>query len=112
MSSRIARALIRMTVAAAIAPFSVGEIGGAAAQPSGTRLAAQDCLTNRYDSPVSETDGRYASRRERREAAPATGLLGLTSCRASFDPRGLSPRPRVSGKWTPVFRRNATTQGI
>jgi hypothetical protein len=90
MSSRIARALIRMTVAAAIAPFSVGEIGGAAAQPS-ARFAAQDCLTNRYDSPVSETDGRYASRRERREAAPATGLLGLTSCRASFDPRGLSP---------------------
>jgi hypothetical protein len=89
MSSRIARALIRMTVAAAIAPFSVGEIGGAAAQPSATHLAAQDCLTNRYDSPVSETDGRYAGRRERREAAPATGLLGLTSCRASFDPRGL-----------------------
>ena len=82
MSSRIARALIRMTVAAAIAPFSVGEIGGAAAQPS-ARFAAHDCLTNRYDSPVSETDGRYASRRERREAAPATGLLGLTSCRAS-----------------------------
>jgi len=49
MSSRIARAIIRMTVAAAIAPFSVGEIGGAVAQPSGTRLAAQDCLTNRYD---------------------------------------------------------------
>jgi len=83
MSSRIARALIRMTVAAAIAPFSVGEIGGAVAQPSGTHLAAQDCLTNRYDSPVSETDGRYAGRRERREAAPTTGLLGLTSCRAS-----------------------------
>ena len=82
MSSRIARALIRMTVAAAIAPFSVGEIGGAAAQPS-ARFAAHDCLTNRYDSPVSETDGRYASRRERRGAAPATGLLGLTSCRAS-----------------------------
>ena len=93
MSSRIARAIIRMTVAAAIAPFSVGEIGGAAAQPSdarsATHLAAQDCLTNRYDSAVSETDGRYAGRRERREAAPATGLLGLTSCRASFDPRGL-----------------------
>jgi hypothetical protein len=83
MSSRIARAIIRMAVAAAIAPFSVGEIGGAAAQPSATRLATQDCLTNRYDSPVSETDGRYAGRRERREAAPATGLLGLTSCRAS-----------------------------
>ena len=82
MSSRIARALIRMTVAAAIAPFSVGEIGGAAAQPS-ARFAAHDCLTNRYDSPVSETDGRYAGRRERREAAPATGLLGLASCRAS-----------------------------
>ena len=89
MSSRIARALIRMTVAAAIAPFSVGEIGSAVAQPSGTRLAAQDCLTNRSESPVSETDVRHAGRRERREAAPATGLLGLTSCRASFDPRGL-----------------------
>jgi hypothetical protein len=87
MSSRIARAIIRMAVAAAIAPFSVGEIGGAAARPSGARsathLAVQDCLTNRYDGPVSETDSRYASRRERREAAPATGLLGLTSCRAS-----------------------------
>ena len=91
MSSRIARAIIRMAVAAAIAPFSVGEIGGVAAQPSATRLAAQDCLTNRYDSPVSETDGRYAGRRERREAAPATGLLGLTHCRASFVPGRLSP---------------------
>jgi hypothetical protein len=94
MSSRIARAIIRMAVALAIAPFSVGEIGAAAAQPTGTRLAAQDCLTNRYDAPVSETDGRYAGRRERREAAPATGLLGLTSCRASFVPQGLPPRPR------------------
>ena len=83
MSSRIARVIMSMAVAAAIAPFSVGEIGSAVAQPSGTRLAAQECLTNRYDSPVSETDGRYAGRRERREAAPATGLLGLTSCRAS-----------------------------
>jgi hypothetical protein len=91
MSSRIARALIRMTVAAAIAPFSIGEIGGAAAQPSATHLVARDCLTNRYDAPVSETDGRYAGRRERREAAPAIGLLGLTSCRASFDPRALPP---------------------
>ena len=90
MSSRIARAIIRMTVAAAIAPFSVGEIGGAAAQPS-ARFAAPDCLTNRYDSPVSETDGRYLGRRERREAAPATGLLGLTSCRAGLAPRGLPP---------------------
>ena len=89
MSSRIARAIMSMAVAAAIAPLGVGAIGSAAAEPSGTRLAAQDCLTNRYDSPVSETDGRYAGRRERREAAPATGLLGLTSCRASFDPRGL-----------------------
>jgi hypothetical protein len=83
MSSRIARAIMSMAVAAAIAPLGVGAIGSAAAQPSGTRLAAQECLTNRYDSPVSETDGRYAGRRERREAAPATGLLGLTSCRAS-----------------------------
>jgi len=89
MSSRIARALIRMAVAAAIAPFNVSAIGSAVAPPSAARFAAQDCLTNRYDSPVSETDGRYAGRRERREAAPATGLLGLTSCRASFDPRGL-----------------------
>ena len=57
MSSRIARALIRMTVAAAIAPFSVGEIGGAAAQPSGTRLAAQDCLTKLLRSSSFATDG-------------------------------------------------------
>jgi hypothetical protein len=90
MSSRIARAIIRMTVAAAIAPFSVGEIGGAVAQPS-ARVAALECLTNRSESPVSETDARYAGRRERREAAPATGLLGLTACRASFDPRALPP---------------------
>ena len=83
MSSRIARVIMSMAVAAAIAPLGVGVIGSAAAHPSGTRLAAQDCLTNRYDSPVSETDGRYAGRRERREAAPATGLLGLASCRAS-----------------------------
>ena len=89
MSSRIARAIMSMAVAAGIAPLGVGAIGSAAGHPSATRLAAQECLTNRYDAPVSETDGRYAGRRERREAAPATGLLGLTSCRASFDPRGL-----------------------
>ena len=83
MSSRIARALIRMAVAAAIAPFNVSAIGSAVAQPSAARFAALECLTNRDQSPVSETDSRYAGRRERREAAPATGLLGLTSCRAS-----------------------------
>jgi hypothetical protein len=56
MSSRIARALIRMTVAAAIAPFSVGEIGGAAARPS-ERFAAQDCLTKLLRSSSFATDG-------------------------------------------------------
>jgi hypothetical protein len=91
MSSRIARLLIGMAVAVAIVPLGIGAIGSAAAHPSGIRLAAQDCLTNRSESPVSETDARYAGRRERREAAPATGLLGLTSCRASFDPRALPP---------------------
>ena len=91
MSSRIARALIRVAVAAAIAPFNISAIGSAVAQPSATQFAAQDCLTNRYDAPVSETDGRYAGRRERREAAPATGLLGITACRASFVPRALPP---------------------
>ena len=85
MSSRIARLLIGMAVAVAIVPLGIGAVGSTAA------LAAQDCLTNRSDSPVSETDARYAGRRERREAAPATGLLGLTSCRASFVPRGLPP---------------------
>ena len=83
MSSRIARAIMSMALAAGIAPLGVGVIGSAVGHPSATHLAAQDCLTNRYDAPVSETDGRYAGRRERREAAPATGLLGLTSCRAS-----------------------------
>ena len=82
MSTRIARVIMSMAVAAGIAPFGVGAVGGA---------AAQDCLTNRYAAPVSETDGRYAGRRERREAAPATGLLGLTHCRASFVPGRLSP---------------------
>ena len=91
MSSRIARALIRMAVAAAIAPFNISAIGSAVAQPSAARFAALECLTNRDQSPVSETDSRYAGRRERREAAPATGLLGLTSCRASFEPRVLPP---------------------
>jgi hypothetical protein len=85
MSSNIARALIGMAVAVAIVPLGVGAIGSAAAQPPGT----QDCLTNRSESPVSETDARHAGRRDRREADPATGLLALTSCRASFAPRGL-----------------------
>jgi hypothetical protein len=91
MSSRSARSLIGMALAVAIVPLGIGAIGSAAAHPSGIRLAAQDCLTNRSESPVSETDARYAGRRERREAAPATGLLGLTSCRASFVPLGLPP---------------------
>jgi hypothetical protein len=89
MSSRIARSVMAMAVAVAIVPLGVGAIGSAAAQPPGA--GAQDCLTNRSDSPVSETDARYASRRDRREAAPATGLLGLTSCRASLVPQVLSP---------------------
>jgi hypothetical protein len=89
MSSRIARSLMGMAVAAAIVPLGGGAIGTADAEPSATRGAAQDCLTNRYESPVSETDARHAGRRDRREAAPTTGLLGLTSCRASFAPRGL-----------------------
>jgi hypothetical protein len=88
MSSRIARAIMRMAVAVGIAPLGV-VIGSAVAQP--TQLAALECLTNRSESPVSETDVRHAGRRERREAAPATGLFGLTSCRASFAPRGLPP---------------------
>ena len=83
MSSRIARAIMSMAVAVAIVPLGIGAAGSAGAHPSGLRLAAQDCLTNRSEAPVSETDARYAGRRERREAAPATGLLGLTSCRAS-----------------------------
>jgi hypothetical protein len=91
MSSRSARSLIGMALAVAIVPLGIGAIGSAAAHPSGIRLAARDCLTNRSDSPVSETDARYPGRRERREAAPATGLLGLTSCRASFVPLGLPP---------------------
>jgi hypothetical protein len=88
MSSRIARVIMSMAVAAGIAPLGVGVIGSAVAQPS-ARFAALECLTNRSESPVSETDVRHAGRRERREAGPATGLLGLTSCRASFAPRGL-----------------------
>lgn len=91
MSSRSARLLIGMAVAVAIVPLGIGAVGSAAAHPSGIRLAAQDCLTNRSESPVSETDARHAGRRDRREADPATGLLALTSCRASFAPRGLHP---------------------
>ena len=104
MSSRIARLLIGMAVAVAIVPLGIGAVGSAAAHPSGLRLAAQDCLTNRSDSPVSETDARYAGRRERREAAPATGLLGLTSCRASFTRGRCPPRPSVAHlKFLSVF---------
>ena len=69
MSSRIARLLIGMAVAVAIVPLGIGAVGSAGAHPSGLRLAAQDCLTNRSESPVSETDARYAGRRDRREAA-------------------------------------------
>ena len=81
MSSRIARAIIRMTVAAAIAPFSVGEIGGAVAQPS-ARVAALECLTNRSESPVSETDVRHAGRRERRMGDIGLGVGRLDDARA------------------------------
>jgi hypothetical protein len=84
MSSRIARVIIRMVVAAGIGPFG---IGSAAAQPSGIRSAAQDCLANRYESPASETDTRHAAWRERREAGPATGLLAIASCRTSLAPQ-------------------------
>ena len=91
MSSRIARVIMSMAVAAAIAPLGVGVIGSAAAQPSAARFAALECLTNRDQSPISETDARHAGRRERREAAPATGLLAITSCRTSLAPQASPP---------------------
>jgi hypothetical protein len=84
MSSRIVRVIIRMVVAACIAPFG---IGSADAQPSGLRSAAQDCLANRYESPASETDTRHAAWRDRPEAGPATGLFAIASCRTSLAPQ-------------------------
>jgi hypothetical protein len=57
MSSRIARAIMSMALAAGIAPLGVGVIGNAVAQPS-ARFAALECLTNRDQPPVSETDVR------------------------------------------------------
>ena len=91
MSSRIARVIMSMAVAVGIAPLGVGAIGSAAGQPSAARFAALECLTNRDQSPISETDARHAGRRERREAAPASGLLAITSCRTSLAPQASPP---------------------
>ena len=83
MSSRIARAIMSVAVAVGIALLGAGAIGSAVAQPSAARFAALECLTNRDQAPISETDARHAGRRERREAAPAVGVLAITSCRTS-----------------------------
>ena len=120
MSSRIARLLIGMAVAVAIVPLGIGAVGSAAAHPSGLRLAAQDCLTNRSESPVSETDARYAGRRDRREAAPATGLLGLTGLSRKFYPAGVAPRgltphvllPWITARYDPADVRRAIAGAI
>ena len=101
MSSRIARALIRVAVAAAIAPFNISAIGSAVAQKSATQFAAQDCLTNRYDAPVSETDGAIrrtarAPRSGSRDRAVGDHGLSRQFCPSSAAPRGLVSRFRSS----------------
>ena len=96
MSSRIARAIIRMTVAAAIAPFSVGEIGGAAAQPSATRLAAQECLTNGTTLPSPR---RMADTQDGASAAkplPRPGCWGSRLVAQVLTLEGCLPRRSVA----------------
>ena len=91
MSSRIARLLIGMAVAVAIVPLGIGAVGSAAAHPSGLRLAAQDCLTNRSD--FAGLRDRRALRRTARapRSSSRDRAVGAYVLSRKFDPRALPP---------------------
>jgi hypothetical protein len=87
MSSINAGSVVALAVAVAL--LGLGAVGSAAAQPVAAPVASPECLTNRYEPVVSETDARHLARLERGEARRTTGLLGLVSCRTSLAPRAL-----------------------
>jgi hypothetical protein len=87
MSSINAGSIVALAVAVAL--LGLGAVGSAAAQPVAAPVASPECLTNRYEPVVSETDARHLGRLERGEARRTTGLLGLMSCRTSLAPRAL-----------------------
>jgi hypothetical protein len=65
MPSSITRLVVGIAVAFGVAVVSVGPIGSAGAQ-SPIEIIAQEALTNRFETPLSETDFRL------RETRPGT----------------------------------------
>ena len=66
MSSINAGSIVALAVAVAL--LELGAVGSAAAQPVAAPVASPECLTNRYEPVVSETDARHLGRLERGEA--------------------------------------------
>ena len=69
MPTSITQFVTGMVVAAGIAAASIGVVGGAVAQSTDARaqVIAQEALTNRRESPTSETDFRLADRQQLRK---------------------------------------------
>jgi hypothetical protein len=69
MPSSISQLIIGMAVAGAMAVASVIAIGSAVAQSTveQAQVIAQEALTNRHESPLSETDFRLADRQQLRK---------------------------------------------
>ena len=68
MASSITQLVIGIAVAIGIAVVSVGAIGSAVAQSpiEKAQLTAQEALTNRPETQISETDFRLSDRQELR----------------------------------------------
>jgi hypothetical protein len=65
MPSSITQLVVGIAVAFGVAVVSVGPIGSAGAQ-SPIEIIAQEALTNRFETPLSETDFRLSDRQQLR----------------------------------------------
>ena len=81
MPSSITQLVVGIAVAFGVAVVSVGPIGSAGAQ-SPIEIIAQEALTNRFETPLSETDFRLSDRQQLRihfldgrDRAPVRSLM-------------------------------------
>ena len=66
MASSITQLVVGIAVAIGVAVVTVGPIGSAGASPRSRSVIAQEALTNRPETPLSETDFRLSDRQELR----------------------------------------------
>jgi hypothetical protein len=65
VASSITQLVVGIAVAIGVAAVPVGPIGSAGAQ-SPIEIIAQEALTNRFETPLSETDFRLSDRQQLR----------------------------------------------